>query len=452
MGIIITIAYFLLFWVIIKNHRFFKIEGVKNEALQFVFAFKILAGFTLYLIYSYYYTNRATADIFKYFDDGKIMANAFYSHPLDYFKMLFGIQNDTPYFTQTYYNQMNNWFRVYDSNLFSDSHLIIRFNALMTLFSFGYYHVHTVISCFMSFIGLTAMYKFFVEYAPKSKYGLFLAVFLIPSVLFWGSGVLKEGLIFFSIGLLLYNSNHFFERFSIFRSLVICLSLLILLYTKIYIIIILFPLMIIFKSMKHESQGYHHVGIMYGGVVLFSGIIGYLSLSMLTHFDVLSMLAQKQSDFFNLAQAEHSGSLIYANTLTSEWFSFIQGLPVALVNVFFRPLIGLDNSPMMIPSAIENIVLWTLSVMAILFPAKLNRPQKLVVHFSLWFVLGIFILTGLTTPILGAIVRYKTVALPFWGVILALCIDKRKLCQRSKRFARINLYFEHKILYKSIIR
>ncbi len=452
MGIAITVAYFLLFLVIVKNHRFFKIEGVRSEALQFAFIIKIAAGFALYFIYRYYYTNRASADIFKYFDDGKIMASAFYSHPVDYLKMLFGIQNDTPYFTHTYYNQMNNWFRVYDSNLFSDSHLIIRFNALMMLFSFGYYHVHTIISCFLSFIGLTAMFKFFIEYAPKAKYGLFLSIFLIPSVVFWGSGVLKEGLIFFSIGLLLFYSNHFFERFSFFKIIVISFSILILLYTKIYVLIILFPLMIIFKSMRLESQGYKNIGFVYGGVLLITGTIGYLALTLLTHYDVLAMLAQKQHDFFVLAKSEQAGSLIYLNPLAPEWSSFILELPIAAVNVFFRPLIGLDNSPMMVPSAIENFILWTLSILIVFFPAKLTRSQKLLAHFSLWFVLGIFLLTGITTPILGAIVRYKTIALPFWGVILSLCIDKRKLYSTSKRFAKISLYIEHKILYKSIIR
>jgi hypothetical protein len=452
MGFIITLAYFLLFFILVKNHRFFKIEGVRNEALLFAFVLKVVAGFALYLVYSYYYSDRATADVFKYFDDGKVMANALFSKPVDFFKMLFGIQNDTPYFTENYYNHMNNWFRVYDSNLFSDSHLIIRYNALVMVFSFGCYHVHTLFSCFLSFVGLTAMYKFFIEYAPKAKFGLFLSIYLIPSVVFWGSGVLKEGLIFFSIGMLLYHSNHFFERYSFSKILIICLSILILLYTKIYVLIILFPLMIIFKSMKHETQGYDNVGIMFGGVVVATAFIGYLSLTLLTHYDVLAMLAQKQHDFFNLAQSQHAGSLIYLPPLTSEWSSYFMGLPTAFANVCFRPLIGLDNSPLMIPSALENLILWSLSICAVLFPAKQSRSQKLLNHFSIWFVLGIFVLTGLTTPILGAIVRYKTIALPFWGVILSLCIDKRKLYGTSKRFAKISLMVERKILYKSIIR
>jgi hypothetical protein len=210
--------------------------------------------------------------------------------------------------------------------------------------------------------------------------------------------------------------------------------------------------MIIFKSMKHETQGYDNVGIMFGGVVVATAFIGYLSLTLLTHYDVLAMLAQKQHDFFNLAQSQHAGSLIYLPPLTSEWSSYFMGLPTAFANVCFRPLIGLDNSPLMIPSALENLILWSLSICAVLFPAKQSRSQKLLNHFSIWFVLGIFVLTGLTTPILGAIVRYKTIALPFWGVILSLCIDKRKLYGTSKRFAKISLMVERKILYKSIIR
>lgn len=450
MGIIITSAYVLLFLIIIRTHLFFKIEGIRNEALRFAFLLKIMAGFALYFIYSYYYVNRSTADIFKYFDDGKIMANALWTHPLDYFKMLFGIQNDTDYFSNTYYNQMNHWYRGYDSNIFSDSHLIIRYNAFLTLFSFGYYHVHTVFSCFLSFIGLTALLKFFIEFVPKAKFGLFLSLYALPSVIFWGSGVLKEALIFFSMGLLLYTSTHFFERFSIWKVLIITGCIVILLYTKIYIFIILFPLMILFKSMKYNQKG--SVGGVFAGILMLTAIIGYLTLSMISHVDILAMLAQKQHDFYLLAQSQHTGSLIQSYRLTSDWLSFVYQIPFAFLNSFFRPFVGIDNSFIMLPSVIENVVLWSFSLLAIIFRAKLNRTQKLTIHFSIWFVLGVFLLTGLTTPILGAIVRYRVIALPFWGIIIAIAIDKRKLHNLSKPISNALKFLERKIVYKSIIR
>ena len=66
--------------------------------------------------------------------------------PLDYLRMVFGIANDTPEFRDLYYEDMNNWVRHFESNLYNDAHTIIRFNAVVRLFSFGEFHVHTVIA------------------------------------------------------------------------------------------------------------------------------------------------------------------------------------------------------------------------------------------------------------------------------------------------------------------
>ncbi len=449
MDFLITIFYVFLFTLIIRNHRFFRIDGVRKEAIRFAFFLKLFAGGVLFLVYTYYYTDRSTADIFKYFDDGKIMANAFYNKPLDFFKMLFSVQNDTPYFTETYYNQMNNWFRVYDSNIFSDSHLIIRFNAFVMLFSFGVYHVHTVVVCFLSFIGITALYKFLIEYMPKAKLGLYLALYLIPSVVFWSSGVLKEGLIFFALGMLIYHSNNFFEKFSFWKVATIIFSIALLLYTKIYVFLIIFPLMVIFKSLKPFNR--RNIGLIYLGSLSLFFICSMMILKSLVDIDLLQMLAQKQHDFILLAKIQNPGSFIVTNELQPNLLSFIQYLPVAFSNTFLRPIIGLDNSPIMIPSIIENLIFWTLLILSFVFPSKRTKEQSLLFYFLFWFVVGIFLLTGFTAPILGAIVRYKSIALPFLGAIFCLLISKKKLFCASKRVAAFGIKLEHRILYKSII-
>jgi len=51
--------------------EFFSIEGLSRKEISAIFILKIIAGVVLYLIYTYYYTDRKSADIFKYFDDGK---------------------------------------------------------------------------------------------------------------------------------------------------------------------------------------------------------------------------------------------------------------------------------------------------------------------------------------------------------------------------------------------
>ena len=125
------------------------------------------------------YTDRATAGVFKYFDDSAHMFKALYDRPVDYLRMLFGIGNDTPEFLARYYAEMNNWERHFESNLYNDAHTIIRYNAVVRLISFGEFHVHTVVSAFLSLTGMVGIYRAFVGSLPGLERILAVVVFLL---------------------------------------------------------------------------------------------------------------------------------------------------------------------------------------------------------------------------------------------------------------------------------
>src|SRR5271157_4721013 len=120
MEYLLTLLYTLVFIVILRKVPFFRAEGLSKKTISLIFIIKILAGISMSLIYTYYYTDRRAADIFKYFDDSKVMYEALYRRPLDFLSMLTGIRNNNPYFDVHYYDVMNNWSRVYESNLYNE--------------------------------------------------------------------------------------------------------------------------------------------------------------------------------------------------------------------------------------------------------------------------------------------------------------------------------------------
>src|ERR1700761_6150156 len=151
---ILSALYILVFCALIFMLPFFKDRTIPRLAFIAVFLLKIAAGFFLTWIYTHYYPDRQTADIFKYYDDAGIMFSSVKDHHyLDYIKMISGIGNDNDYFNQTYYSHMNHWFRHYDFGTYNDNHTIIRFNALVMLFSFNTFGVHTIFMCFICFLG-----------------------------------------------------------------------------------------------------------------------------------------------------------------------------------------------------------------------------------------------------------------------------------------------------------
>jgi hypothetical protein len=427
---LLTILYAALFILLIYRIRFFQTDGISRKAIALFFLVKVITGILLSLIYTYYYTDRTTADIFKYFDDSKIMYDALFHKPADFFRMLFGINNDTPYFSKNYYDVMNNWYRPYEPNVYNDNHTIIRFNAAIRLVSFGYYNVHTVFMCFLSTAGIVALFKTFFPYMEEKRKELGVLLFLTPSVLFWCSGVLKEGILMLGLGFLLLSFSKLVKKGFNWKSLIVFIfALLILAYLKYYILTILIPLLIAFFWVEKTSGKY--VLLKYFLVIFVFYTIIFNIHRVLPNYNVLEILAQKQNSFVYLAEKIKAGSLTDNELLQPSLFDFLVKAPKAFYTVFFRPFIFELSSPLMFPAAIENLCILLLMVIAAFF-FKLKKEHSNIVAFCISFVAITFILTGLTTPVLGAIVRYKVPALPFLFITAFLIMDKSKLMNKFK--------------------
>ncbi len=429
--ILLTITYSALFIFLIHKMSFFNADGISKRGFTILFILKLFFGFMLWAIYTFYYTERATADIYKYFDDSKVIFDSLKTNPFDYFKMLFGIKNNTPAFDQ-YYSQMNFWAQKSGASIYNDSHTIIRFNALVRLFSFGYYNVHTVVICFLSLIGLTAIYKTFVNELQNKKRELLFAVFLLPSVLFWGSGVLKEGLILFTLGLFIYYSSKLFRL----RALIFFMgAALLLALSKFYVWVAVLPsiAILIWSNLSRSKK----IFLNYFLILIFTGTIGLNIDSFSNIQNPLVTLSQKQLEFIQLANGElrdsnnnpipPAKSVIIINKLDPTFYSFIRNSPQALINTTLRPYLWEVRSPMMLLAAMESMLLLFMLALILFFIQPLKNIKWKYVLFCLSFVCLQFLIIGETTPILGAIARYRMIALPFLIIAFIFIYDKEKL-------------------------
>jgi hypothetical protein len=427
MEYLLVILYTAVFIFVIFKLPFFRIEGLSAKTISGIFVIKILAGIAMSLIYTYYYADRSTADIFKYFDDSKVMFDALHDKPGDFFRMLFGIDNNSAYFDAHYYKVMNNWYRVYESNIYNESHTIIRFNALARIFSFGYYNVHTVFICFLSLSGLAAIYKTALRFIKNKNKELIFGIFLLPSVLFWGSGVMKEGILFFALGLLIYHFFKIIDDFRVTSLLLILFSCLLIFYTKFYILAIALPVLVAHLWVSKTSDKF--ILIKYLTVFLVYIFAGLQIHHIFPGFDALDILVTKQRDFVGLARFMHSGSLIDIPMLTPDIWSFIKHAPQAFFITLFRPFITEADSLLMLMAALENLLILIILILTLRF-ISFKEMNKSIFYACLFAVVFMFVLTGLITPVMGAMVRYKVPALPFLMILLIMLMDKEKMIQK----------------------
>jgi len=117
--------------------------------------------------------------------------------------------------------------------------------------------------------------------------------------------------------------------------------------------------------------------------------------------------------------------LLPIHPLLPSYSSLLHNLPEAFWNVLMRPYFFESFSPLILLAGIENLLIFVCMLFC-LFTIKRSWPLQSLFFLALGFVLICFSLTGLVTPVSGAIVRYKMPALPFLFLIFLLISDKNK--------------------------
>lgn len=435
--IMMILLYFLLFAWIIQKSRFFKSCSLPKYFLLSVFTIKVLAGIAMAFIYTHYYPIRAEADIFKYFDDSKIMYDSLKENPEDFFRMISGMYGGKDYYyMHTYYYEMNNWYKEYEGETFNDTHTIIRFNAVARIFSFGIYQVHTIFVCFLVMIGLVFMYKSFENHFTGKKLLLAIALFLLPSVVFWGSGVLKEALLLFAMGIFIYCVFELIKinfKWYIFAG--IGFSFFLLIFLKIYALLILLPAIAAYAINRSRQIKFPVISYL---ICFVLALVIALNFTLLKeNFDVLRILATKQQDFINHARELNSNSLIDISPLEPTLISFMRNSPIALFNTFTRPYIFESGNPLMILAGIENLGMALLLILAVYRRDRISPENKNLFYFLIFYAMIMFILIGLVAPVTGAMVRYKIPALGMMAAAFILTGNWKKLLNNHPKLIKL---------------
>ncbi|MFN5458917.1 MAG: hypothetical protein ACK5AY_03335 [Bacteroidota bacterium] len=504
MNFLIPILYTVIFsWIVFKSD-FFSKSGIPSWLRIFVFYFKIITGIFVIYVYTNHYGNVKTADVLLYYSDGKIISESFYSKPLDFFKLISGWGCDTEYFHANYFSKMDRWQRHHDSFFYNDCHTIIRFDALVQILSFGAFHAGTVIICFISFSGLTAIYRSMERFLTGKKYLLFGIVFFSPALLFWGSSLFKEGLLIFGIGFLVFAIFEFKYQTSFKWSLLFyfLMGLSMCIAVKIYVLLLLIPPVLSYLIIDRFKIPFKSISmLLFNSIFIFSGLF---FLNIFFQRNPVKEVIRHQHDFINIARGgvylyrdstavrlayndknrlintqkkdtvkimkgstyetwnnnTLSDTLIINNSTDTSLFwnqasieparsayfmphlkysfsSFAYYLPNALFNVLLRPFIWEAENLYQKICSIENII-YLLFFALCIFLADFSKLNTSLFWVGLIFSLNLFLLIGFTTPVAGALVRYKMPAVPFFLFSALFLLDVEK----AKKYRVIKWFFQ----------
>jgi hypothetical protein len=132
------------------------------------------------------------------------------------------------------------------------------------------------------------------------------------------------------------------------------------------------------------------------------------------------------SFYYRLYSVAPAKSLVDIKRNKPDIINILISFPKAFLNTLLFPLPGLSVNPLKLIPAIQNVMILLLLLFSLFF-MKTNVQHKAIIVFCLSFVIILYTLIGLTTPVAGAIIRYKSPAIPFLLIALFLLLDKDKL-------------------------
>lgn len=396
----------ILFWYCVFLYALLKLRNQINPALiTALFSVKVLFTFFLQWVYTYYYTERHTADIFKFFDDGLVMHRILLEEPGVFLKLLSGWFDPTNPDIHQYLNQMDFWLRPHDAGFYNDNIFMIKCHSVLASISGGSFEVHAIFFTFLSFLGMIWLVSTMNNSIALRNAGISIAV-LFPSSLIWTSGGLKESVVMFGLGAIILSCAAIFKRNINRNSLVLfSIGIITLLSVKVYVLAFISLALgawYVANLLKFKVQ------ITTPIIWLIFACTG-LYFAHLLGIDILDEIIRKQHDFINTARISNATSSFTITKLTDP-ISVVLQIPEAFINTTIRPSPSeVDSAPLLL-LALENLILICVAIIVIYAAWKI-RPKYQFPVWVLLFAISMFVLIGLVTPIFGAIMRYRIPAL-----------------------------------------
>ena len=419
--LLITPLYIILILFISSYIQHKNIE--KNPAYKYYtwgMAAKIFCAIAICLVYTLYYPS---GDSTGYYEQGRAIHNLLYKDPRYFFEILFSgpTKENYSYFDDvTGYVDYHTWTSDYSSMYFS------RICAPLCMLSFNSFVTCTILLTWICYSGSWKLYLLFCEQFPGIVGRLALAILFIPSVVFWGSGLLKDTMTLSAMGWYSYSFYQLLvkKKYNITNVIGVVLSAYLLIVLKPYILVALLPGSLIWLSYDKIAKITNRVikflvtpililGGLIGGFYVLSSLGDLLGVYSLDTVLERAVVVQKdlKSDYYG-------GNSFDLGDFDASIGGVLSKSPQAINAALFRPYLWEVRNPLMLLSSIESTYIFFLTL-GLLFRLKFFGFFKFIwanplLLFSVLFALFFAFSVGLSTPNFGALSRLKIPCVPFF--------------------------------------
>lgn len=388
---------------------------------------KVMSSVVFCLIYIYYYNG---GDTVSYYETSRAVVNLAMKDIGSCFDVVTSSPSLAGYMTfdrETGYP----WPYMYFD---SQSFFMAKTLAPLLFLSGKSYLVGSVMLSWFSFFGVWQFFLTLCRHFPGMEKRIAYGVLFVPSVLFWGSGILKDTITFSAVCWFIVGMDNILtSRGSRVRNgLIVLAALYALLSVKPYVLYSLLPGSVIWAVtvwVKRIKSKFIKVTMIPMAVVV-ALAMGYLGLSVLGgkmgKFSVEKMLVTASITQKDLKQDYYQGSSFDIGDFEPTVSGMLSKVPIAMRVGLFQPFVWEARNVVMIFSGIENLI-YLITAIFLAFkivrnPARLFRilNRYPILIMLLLYTLLFSVMVGLSTSNYGALVRFKIAFMSCYVVLLLI--------------------------------
>jgi hypothetical protein len=398
---------------------FIKNAGISHGLLLSLFLIKILAGIAIGWIAIHIYG--PGNDYWDTNDYAREEYDLLLTNPGQYFINIF-----TSGYQEGYggmFSSGNSYWNDLKGNI------VIKLVSVFNLLSHGNYYINSLFFNFIIFFAHVILYRLFIALYPNRNAWVITGCFLLPSTIYFSSGIHKDGLVFLMLAVVVYcvYQSCIKNSFTGKRISLMIISLVLLFLLRNFIFLALIPALFSWIWVYRTKWPALPV---FASVYLLCGLMVFNIDRLVPDIKPLEIITARQTEYLKMNKA---ATQIELSALQPTFKSFATNAPQAFNHVFFRPYIWEIQVKSVLLLGMEWLLYQILIVLFIFFRLKDPDPaHKYFLFFALFYTITVFLFIGYIVPNLGSLVRYRSLYLPFIITPLLCLIDWEKVAERIK--------------------
>lgn len=410
-----------------RNKRYPAGHPLRRYYMQGLYA-KFAGAIFITLIYAYYYGG---GDTFNFFFHTKVINSALNDSFSTWVKLVMHAPVDNDLNLYPYVSQMF-WYKD------PSSYTVAAIAAVLGLLNGTTYLPIALLFAYLSYTGIWAMYRTFVNVYPHLYKQLAIAFLFVPSTFVWGSAIFKDTICMFGLGWMTYTTFRMFVNrdFSFKNLFMLMASFYLLAVVKVYILMAFLPALGIWLLLTY-SHKVKFVALRWAVSLLFVVIAigGFLFFTRRFATELgkyslenIAQTAASTRNWISYLSERDEGSGYDLGEFEATPMGMVRKFPQGVVVTLYRPFLWEAKKPIMVLSALEAAAFGYFTLLTFYRRGFFRTFKNIFTDPNLFFFFVYTLIfafaVGISTGNFGTLSRYKIPCMPFFAALLLILYYK----------------------------